>query len=83
MRRLGPKLLKNQMRMPTRRFSAGPNKCNDGNDQQSVQKDGENEGKVRGSDELNNIKDKNEKYNKKSNRMSQALSIPVLCNMNP
>ena len=48
-----------------------------------MQKDGENGGKVRGSDELNNIKDKNEKNNKKSNRMSQALSLPVLCNMNP
>ena len=46
-------------------------------------KNGENGGKVRGSDELNNMKDKNEKYNKKSNRISQALSLPVLCNMNP
>ena len=29
------------------------------------------------------MKDKNEKYNIKSNRISQALSLPVLCNMNP
>ena len=65
--------------------SSGPDEDNHGDGEQAVQHGRKDGKKVQRSDGLNknNTIIKENKKNDKSNRYTQALSLPTLCNLNP